>query len=67
MDTLLRTLAADLSWQVDLTTVDEPGIGWSLYCSRFREASGWQSPSWGSMLRDLASEYQDYEALSANS
>lgn len=55
--TLLSELAGHLGWEVDLTPVDEPVIDRSLDSSRFRERTGWQSPTWDEMLEALAREW----------
>jgi len=60
---LLRRLAAELRWEVDLTPVDTPRIDRSLDSSLFRARTGWLPSPWSEMLAELAAERDWYAAL----
>jgi len=60
---LLRRLAAELRWEVDLTPVDMPRIDRSLDSSPFRARTGWRPSPWSEMLAELAAEREWYAAL----
>jgi dTDP-4-dehydrorhamnose reductase len=55
--TLLTKLAAELSWEIDITPSEELVIDRSLDSTRFRERAGWAPPSWDELLAGLATEY----------
>jgi dTDP-4-dehydrorhamnose reductase len=60
---LLRRLADQLRWDVDITPVDTPRIDRSLDSSLFRSRTGWRPSPWSDMLAELAAEHEWYAGL----
>ena len=58
---LLSLLNEAFSAGVAITPRDEPRIDRSLDSQRFRDATGYQPPSWGAMVQELASDPTPYE------
>jgi dTDP-4-dehydrorhamnose reductase len=60
---LLRRLAGELRWDVDLIPTNTPCIDRSLDSGRFRARTGWSPAPWSEMLAALAAEHEWYAAF----